>query len=304
MTLPAVLYFKSLFVLLCQTLFLILLQFSCIPLKEQKNLLYNMVKMFHKGEQTGFMRVFGNGSVKRGLLLCAGFGGSLVALYWLLCSAGGIHNNMPEAVFAVEQVTGSYVTETDGIKLPYQIVGTELVVQRLCTYDGPYLEDGSGDEVTNIAALLITNTARLGTECAQVTLRWDGGEFLFDADMIPAGASVLVLEQNRKQYKQQDWTTCIGWQILADAQWQNIPGIVIQEEGYGTLLITNDTDTFIKNLCLYYKSSLEDPDIYIGGITYKAGIKELVPHQTVRLQPFHYACGYSRLIHCSADTCA
>ena len=72
------------------------------------------------------------------------------------------------------------------------------------------------------------------------------------------------------------------------------------EMDMGTLAVTNVSDAALCEVWLYYKSYLSQPGIYVGGITYKAGLQWIGPGQTVQISPLHYACGYSGIVRISA----
>ena len=42
-------------------------------------------------------------------------------------------------------------------ELPREILGCDLIAEQLIRYDGPFLEDGSGEEVTDVSALILRN---------------------------------------------------------------------------------------------------------------------------------------------------
>lgn len=68
----------------------------------------------------------------------------------------------------------------------------------------------------------------------------------------------------------------------------------------GTVLVSNSADRTLYDVQLYYKSWLSPPDVYMGGITYAAGIPVLLPGQTVCLYPPHYAAGYTKVLFVTA----
>lgn len=187
------------------------------------------------------------------------------------------------------------------LQLPYRIPGTTLVAEQLAAYEGPSLENGGSLELVNVAALLLRNTGTDGIESAQITLRWLDGSYYFAADTIPPGARVLVLEQNNRDYGQHIWSECSGTQNSGAGDWTGGHMLKIEQTGMGELTVTNISDRELYNIRLHYKSYLEPPGIYVGGITYKVGIKHLTIDQTVKLSPHKYASGYSGIVKTSAE---
>lgn len=185
------------------------------------------------------------------------------------------------------------VSRSEIIQFPYEITGTTLVAEGVASYDGPYLEDGSDQEVVNVTALLLHNTGDVGITKTEVIMQREEQDLVFEADTIPPGAKVLILEKSRKRHNSKDVTSCSGWQTIDEYGWYDW-GVSICDVTMGILKITNQTDRPIKNLKLYYKTKLED--IYIGGITYVHTVSNLNAGETIQISPYHYAKGYSEII--------
>lgn len=236
-------------------------------------------------------------AVKRGLLLLLGIVGSLLIAAVLYISAKGI-------------VVQSYVNQTtpseplptsreeflpDEIRLPMWVAGTSVLVERLCAYDGPFVEDGSDAEVVNIAALLIKNIGSYELQKAEITLQFGSETMVFYGEHIPAGATVALLEKNATPYSAGDFSACTGWQEVSNPSGIG-RDIAITENADNSISVTNLSDSTLEQLTLYYKSWLSPPNIYVGGITYQLKIPQLLPGQTRQVYPSHYASGYSKMV--------
>jgi len=184
------------------------------------------------------------------------------------------------------------------ITLPCEIEGTNLIAESVISYEGPFLEDGSNQEVVNVMALMLYNSGDAGVEQATVVLERDILRFVFEADMIPPGARVLVLEKERAFYGYKNFTSCYGWQTINDSGWTNWP-VTIREISIGALEISNQTYEAYGQMQIYYKTQLEG--VLVGGITFVHTIKALDPGETVQIYPEHYAKGYSKIVKVSAD---
>lgn len=185
------------------------------------------------------------------------------------------------------------------VELPVSVPGTSLQAQSISVYEGPFLEDESGREVVDVAALHIYNTGKQEILSACITVQYEDESYVFYGEHIPPEATVVLLEMDAKAYRQEAITDCSGWQELSDRTQQQ--GILITDQDYGTLVVTNTTDQALRNISLYYKNWLSPPDVYIGGITYSASILQLAPGQTRMLLPDHYATGYSKVVSVTAD---
>ena len=188
-----------------------------------------------------------------------------------------------------------------GIVLPVNVPGTVLIAQRLSAYEGPFLEDGTDREVVNVAALHLYNDSSSVILKAHIELQWEDGIYVFEGDHIPPKSTVVILEQNAAAYRRESFLACWGWQETA--QFQNAKNLIsVTDMAVGTLVVTNMTDRIFRDVCLYYKSWLSPPDVYVGGITYMVQVPILLPGQTKYLYPGHYASGYSKVVSVSRES--
>ena len=227
-------------------------------------------------------------ALKRLLLLLLGITGSLAAAGILYISAENARSVQPQPELSTKP------TQTS-ITLPVGVPGTALVAQRLSAYDGPFLEDSSDWEVFGIAALLVYNGGSKELQSARIELTFPDGVYTFAGDHIPPDSWVMLLEQNRKPYRQDSPIACAGSQTVSMENCEMIPQIQIEDTTYG-MVVWNSGNEIIKDVCIYYKGWLSSPEIYLGGITYCTVIPKLQPGQRVQLQPYHYAPGYSKVV--------
>lgn len=232
------------------------------------------------------------------LLVICGFGASLVAVCLLIANAGGCLT-APQVQQAWQQaeisndITGK---GTEEIQFPYSITGTDLVLERFACYDGPYLEDGTDREVVEVTGAVLRNTGKKGIVSVKLVVLGADRKLVFLAETIPPGQAVLVLDQNKSRYKQDMYYDCYAEKILEEEKWWMHPLPETEPVGMGSLRVTNTTDSTMENVWLYYKTYQSDPGIYIGGFTYKVGIRRLEPGQTLLINPPHYANGYSQIV--------
>jgi len=182
------------------------------------------------------------------------------------------------------------------VQFPCQVPGTALTVEYLAAYDGAYLEDGSDREMTGVMAAMLHNRSDREIGEATVTLQNEGQVLCFYAQCIPAGAKVLVLEQNGAAYVHTTYDACTGHVTQRHPNALTPQQLQIREADMGSLTVTNLTQMPMEQVILYYKTCSPDGSFYIGGITYSAVIENLAPSQTVRITPYHYAAGYSSVI--------
>lgn len=190
------------------------------------------------------------------------------------------------------------VTEpTGGVSsLPYEIPDTGLVIAKVAAYDGIFLEDGSNEEITGVAAMVLTNTADTAVEFARITLTAGTETWEFRASAIPAGATVVLQEANRTSFRETAYTDCRADVATLPELEMSSDQVEVTENGGNSLTVTNLTGANISTVRVFYKYYLEDMDAYVGGIAYTAKVENLEAGASVQITPSHYAFGSSRVV--------
>lgn len=205
--------------------------------------------------------------------------------------------SFPQQTDSTEQTfvqTGEELPEEHSFPLALQY--TTLVVEAYSSYDGPWLEDGSEENVMGVAALLVRNTGSIGIEYARITLVQNGSEMIFDATYIPPKGSVLLLEENKQSYSDAPVTQCRYRSVIPGDFDLSQRKVRIEEEGLGSLKVTNLTQEPMRCVRVFYKHHEGQSDIYVGGITYSVVIPDLQPGETRTVTPYRYACGYALVV--------
>lgn len=179
---------------------------------------------------------------------------------------------------------------------PIAVTDTYLIAQYPVLYEGPYIEDGSAEYVVDVAAIVLFNTARTGIEQAKVELLWDGGKYVFEAQMLPPRQMVMVLDKTRQKFEQHAWTECVGIQKMGEGEWLKQQELLVEETGDIEIIVKNRTEQTMHDIRIYYKSYLPGNQLYIGGITYCAGVETLAPGACVKIRPYCYVKNYSQIV--------
>ena len=61
-----------------------------------------------------------------------------------------------------------------GLKLPYKVSGTDLVIENIGQYTGPFVEDGSDMPKANVMSLLVTNTSKNVVQYGEIKIKING----------------------------------------------------------------------------------------------------------------------------------
>lgn len=150
-----------------------------------------------------------------------------------------------------------------------------LSVNAVGSYTGSFLEDGSDEPASNVAALLITNSSSQMLQIGQVTFQVNDTETAtFKVTDLPAGTSALVLEQNGREYQEGDdysygktATAYIDTPSLESDKFD-----IVMENG--KVQLNNKTDEAYSKVYVYYKY-VQVGGAYKGGITYRTPVENV-----------------------------
>lgn len=154
-------------------------------------------------------------------------------------------------------------------------------------YSGQYVEDGTDEEVSNVAAILVNNPTSEFLDLGTVTYKVGGTTATFEITGLPPGGTAWVLEAERLQLED-------GWEFefqdstytfRADAIRQT--DLLTVQSQDDTLTVTNVSDQTLENVCLYYKVKHSDGN-YLGGITYMMEFGTLEPGASAQKRSAHY----------------
>lgn len=204
---------------------------------------------------------------------------------------GNMRNNS-----VTETVCNGESVDNDSVVLPANISCTPLIVEQLVSYDGKFLEDGSGREVINVAAIMLYNSSERIIPYAYVTVYTQSCQYTFDAFMLPPKSTVLVPDADAQQLTNEKIVRTFGWMTVMDDSMKAFVGI--REEGMGCLYVENLSGQRLRNLTIHHRSYLEESDFFVGGRTFQTNIPELPPGETVMIYPSNYVCGYSKVVYC------
>lgn len=182
------------------------------------------------------------------------------------------------------------------VSFPYVIGDTGLTVQKLGSYDGIYIEDGSDTQVSNVCVLLLKNTRDTVAEYAKVTVVLEGKTLTFEASAVPPQATVVVQESGKTAWTEGTCTSCTAEVARLDEFELSEDQVKVVDNGDGSLTVTNLTDQEIPAVRLFYKFYMSDEDVYVGGIAYTAKITELAGKASVTVTPSHYVSGSAKVL--------
>ena len=159
-------------------------------------------------------------------------------------------------------------TMTDG---DYQVS-----MRRLNAYSGPFIEDQSDDEVSNVLALQFRNDSEQDLQYAEYIFDANGTKLVFKLSNIPAGQSCVVLEEGHHPYHA-DEILILTSRLVAnvDVLPSAADQIKIEDNGDDSFTVVNLTDQPIASARVYFKTYYPDENTFIGGITYTVEVKDI-----------------------------
>ena len=173
-----------------------------------------------------------------------------------------------------------------------------LTLEKLGSYTGAYVEDGSDIVVSGTAMIIVKNTGSDYIQYAEITVKSGNVEGKFTFSTLFPGETVVILEQNRKEYKAfgDDYTAETANVALFKEAPSLCEGIIKIQPLNGAINVTNVSGADIEDdVIIYYKNYADD--MFYGGITYRVritgGIKDGEIKQIIS---DHFASGGSKIV--------
>lgn len=184
----------------------------------------------------------------------------------------------------------------NGLQMPYSIPETSLEIQQIGKYSGPFLEDGSDEPQTSVTAILVKNNSGKDTQYAEIVFKVNDSDTAeFTLSTIPPGASVLVMEKNKRTFSQSDIYD------FEDAAYVEMDSPDLLEDKIkvtgenGRLTVENLTKENLGMVYVRYKYLFTD-GTYQGGITYETKFESVGPNDIVQKDAPHYSSDTSKIL--------
>lgn len=189
-------------------------------------------------------------------------------------------------------------TETQQIRtvtFPQTLEDGTLVAEALSNYQGVFWEDGSGDAVENVAALMLFNPTDRMVEFVSVALEQGGKQLYFFAYRLPPQSRCLVLEYNRTACRELPVTDCRELCVRWDRQ--EYSREQVDYIGLGPrMTIINRAGQLLEHVTVWYKQYVGQEGYYLGGAAYSAHLFFLQPKERRNIYPEYYDAGHARIV--------
>lgn len=189
---------------------------------------------------------------------------------------------------------------TKGAQQEFPIALTQtLYAVRLASYDGPFLEDGTDDEVVGVAALELLNTSSQMIESGEVAVYFADRILHFAFTKLPAGERMLVLERDRCLFARD--TIVDAYVNIREEVISADETVVAKVEAPGSLFLENTAESTLACVRAFYKTYDAESEMYIGGITYSVYASDLKAGERRAVTAYHVAYGYTRVVKVIID---
>ena len=143
----------------------------------------------------------------------------------------------------------------------------DLYCLEVITYTGPFVEDGSEDEVENVAAIVVENRSEQFLDRATITYVFGDAVAQFELTGLPAGYKAVVLEKNRLTLTGKEQYTLINCESTFKSDAVTETEYLKAYADQNVLRLQNTSEQNLENTCVYYKKVHSD-GTFLGGITY------------------------------------
>lgn len=181
------------------------------------------------------------------------------------------------------------------LTFPFTLPESGLVIEGTVAFSGAYMEDGSGDSVTDVTGLMVCNPGQRMVRFGAVALEQNGEDLYFFVYCLPPGGRCLILEKNRHPYTQEPITECR--QLSVRWEYQDLHSEQVYYVGFGEkLTLVNHSAKQLRHVALWYKHYDREKDCYLGGVAYSAHVFRLHAQEQRVLTPEHYDAATAKVV--------
>jgi hypothetical protein len=154
--------------------------------------------------------------------------------------------------------TGEPEVEEEEIVTTFTLENEKMIAENVSPYDGLYLEGDSAETVSGVCAVKFTNTADQTVQEAQLIFSDGTQELSFWLEMLPAGQSVIVCEQNKNSAASEQLRFVDGTvTYLADGL-ENAAAVKVSTAEGNLVNVENAAEGMLPLVRVFYRSSDKD----------------------------------------------
>lgn len=149
------------------------------------------------------------------------------------------------------------------------------------SYQGPYVEDGTNEQLENVSAIRVLNNSDRTVRYAEITAFTGMGELHFICTTLLPGRNALLQEVSRIPFNGTQTTQVkIDSEVDFDSPLTLYPEVFDINVENGVMTLKNISPVPVSgDIYIYFKRT--DRDGYVGGITYRIGFSDLAAGASV-----------------------
>ena len=180
-------------------------------------------------------------------------------------------------------------SSNNNLKTPYKVSSTGMQINKIKSYSGKFVENGSDKKVSNILALEVKNTSKKDLQYGQIKLQINNKKTAtFDLTNLPAGKTVTVIESTGSisynsgdSYKYEEATYA-----SVDKLPMNENKVKVSTNG-SDIIVENISNKDLGTVYVYYKNTKDNS--YLGGITYRAKFENVAKGKNYTASTSHFS---------------
>ena len=166
-----------------------------------------------------------------------------------------------------------------GVDVTPENLADQVTVESIVPYDGIFLEGDEKERVEDTYALKVTNVSEETILYATFNYRAGRKDLTFYLEMLPAGKSVIVAEQQKQSVKNEELKYVDGDIHYIQAGLENMESVKITPTKESTLKVKNKTSELLPVVWIFYRKAEADGTL-LGGKCYDTGIVDLGARET------------------------
>ena len=185
-----------------------------------------------------------------------------------------------------------------GLKLPYSVEKTDLVIENIGQYTGQFIEDGSDKPVANVLSLLVKNNSDKVVQYGEINIKVNGNKnAVFKVTNLPPKTSTLVMESTGKiEFNKDDKYKYVdSIQAKLDNMSLMKDKVQITKQEDGVIGIKNVSGKDLGTVYVYYKY-FQEGGAYLGGITYRVKFENVKAGASVEEKTSHFSKNSSEIL--------
>ena len=142
----------------------------------------------------------------------------------------------------------------------FELGDAKITAENISPYEGAYLEYGDVEQVSGLCAMKFTNTGDKTIQNAQIIFTDGTQELSFWLEMLPAGQSVAVVEQNQLAAASEEMHYVDGeFSYLEDIR-EDVDCVQITGGKDGMVQVKNVTDEMLPLVRVFFRPADENGD--------------------------------------------